>query len=104
MATLPTLGKRDSEFAARASTNLLALLNAAVDEAIPIIDSLTPERLAERIQVQKYNLTVMEVVYHVVEHFSMHTGQIIFATKLLTGGDLGFYKHLSAVEHREETP
>ena len=100
----PDTRQRDTEFAAKASTNLLALLNAAVDEAIPIIDSLTPERLAERIQIQKYNLTVMEAVYHVVEHFSMHTGQVVFATKLLTGGDLGFYKHLTAVEHREEIP
>jgi hypothetical protein len=31
----------------------------------------------------------------VVEHFSQHTGQILFATKLLTGRDLGYYKHLS---------
>jgi hypothetical protein len=26
----------------------------------------------------------------------MHTGQIIFAAKMLTGDDLGFYRHLSA--------
>ena len=32
---------------------------------------------------------------HVVEHFSYHTGQIIFATKHVTGEDLGFYRHLS---------
>jgi hypothetical protein len=38
---------------------------------------------------------VLEAIYHVVEHFSAHTGQIIFATKLLTQEDLGFYKHLS---------
>jgi len=30
-----------------------------------------------------------------VEHFSMHTGQILFATKMFTGADLGFYRHLS---------
>ena len=41
---------------------------------------------------------------HVVEHFSHHTGQIIFATKLLTGGDLGFYRHLSNLSHTEQTP
>jgi len=41
----------------------------------------------------------------VVEHFSLHTGQIIFATKLLTGLDLGFYRHLrSAQAHGEKTP
>jgi hypothetical protein len=41
----------------------------------------------------------------VVEHFSMHTGQIIFATKLLTGEDLGFYGYLkSAKSSGKPTP
>jgi hypothetical protein len=44
-------------------------------------------------------------VYHVVEHFSMHTGQILFATKMLTGTDLGFYAHLkSDAAHGAKTP
>ena len=43
------------------------------------------ERLTERIVVQGYDITVLEAVYHVVEHFAGHAGQIIFATKLLTG-------------------
>ena len=44
-------------------------------------------------------------IAHVVEHFSQHTGQIIFATKMLTGEDLGFYRHLrSAATHGEKTP
>ena len=34
-------------------------------------------------------------IYHVVEHFSLHTGQIIYVTKLLRKEDLGFYKHLT---------
>jgi hypothetical protein len=33
----------------------------------------------------------------------MHTGQIVFATKSLTGADLGFYRHLRTV-HQEKTP
>ena len=49
--------------------------------------------------MQKYDVTVLEAIYHVVEHFSMHTGQILFATKLLTGQDLGYYRHLSARAH-----
>jgi len=48
---------------------------------------------------------VLEAVYHVVEHFSMHTGQILFATKMLTGADLGFYRHLAGNRpHAEKTP
>jgi len=44
--------------------------------------------------IQKYDVSVLEAIYHVVEHFAMHTGQIIFATKMVTGVDLGFYRHL----------
>jgi hypothetical protein len=46
--------------------------------------------------VQNYDVTVLEAVYHVIEHFSMHTGQIIFATKLMTAEDLNFYPELRA--------
>jgi hypothetical protein len=31
----------------------------------------------------------------VVEHFGMHLGQIIYATKLWTGADLGFSQRAS---------
>jgi len=37
----------------------------------------------------------MEAIYHVVAHFSQHTGQIIFITKMLTGDDLGYFWHLN---------
>jgi hypothetical protein len=47
---------------------------------------------------------VLEAIYHVVEHFSMHTGQILFATKLLTGQDLAYYRYLSAPAHKETVP
>ena len=46
--------------------------------------------------MQGYNKSVLEAIYHVVEHFSLHTGQIMYATKLLRKVDLGFYRHLNA--------
>jgi uncharacterized damage-inducible protein DinB len=98
---------RDSEFAARGQVSpdeLRSLLRTTVDEAVAIIEKLTPERLAETVRIQGYDVTGLEAVYHVVEHFSQHTGQIIFATKLFTGGDLGFYRHLSNLAHTEQTP
>ena len=33
-------------------------------------------------------------IAHVVEHLAEHTGQIIWATKGLTGEDLSFYAYL----------
>nr|MBX2821709.1 DUF1572 domain-containing protein [Rhodothermaceae bacterium] len=36
-------------------------------------------------------VTVMGAIYHAVEHFSTHTGQIIYITKLMKGQDMVFY-------------
>jgi uncharacterized damage-inducible protein DinB len=90
---------RDSEFAATGGVSILELqsrLAATVAEACSVIRSLTPERLETRISVQNYDVTVLEAVYHVIEHFSMHTGQVIFATKLMIAEDLNFYPELRA--------
>ena len=95
----PDVRDRDAEFAARGGlqpAELAARLKATVSEAAEVIRALPVERLGERKTIQKvYETTLMEAIYHVVEHFPQHTGQIIFATKLLTGEDLGYYKHLS---------
>ncbi len=87
---------RDSEFAARSGNDALDRLRATVVEAVEVMKTLPHASLQEKRMIQKHwDLTVLEAIYHVVEHFSMHTGQIIFATKLLTGADLGFYSYLS---------
>ena len=94
----PDTRNRDAEFAARGGLSkavVEARLRDTVVEAVAVIGELRPERLVERLIIQGYDVSVVDAVLHVVEHFSMHTGQIIFATKMLTGADLGFYRHLS---------
>jgi len=103
----PDNRERDKEFAARGNiqpSELSQRLAATISEATDIIRNLPPERLSEKREIQKYNVSLMEAIFHVVEHFAEHTGQIIFATKLLTGHDLGYYKHLSKPRHLETTP
>ena len=104
----PDVRDRDGEFAALGGFSVLDLterLRAAVEGAVAALTGVTAERLAQRIVVQHYDVTVMEAIYHVVEHFSMHTGQIMFATKMLTGTDLGFYAHLrSKAVPADKTP
>ncbi len=104
----PDTRQRDREFSARGGSSIPELkerLRGIVAEAAAVIGVVTPERLAERVTIQKYEVSVLEAIYHVVEHFSLHTGQIIFATKLLTGSDLGFYSHLrSSTAHGHKTP
>jgi uncharacterized damage-inducible protein DinB len=103
----PDVRERDAEFAARdgmSAAELGARLRVAVEEAAAVIEALSEARLADRIVVQNYDVSVMEAIYHVVEHFSGHAGQIFFATKMLTSEDLGFYRHLRAAAHGETTP
>jgi uncharacterized damage-inducible protein DinB len=99
---LPNARRRDQEFAARGGMEpaaLGSLLREFVDQALAIIRSLPPERLAEEVVIQGYHGTVLKAIFHVVEHFSGHTAQIIFITKMLTGEDLGFYSYLSGSPH-----
>ena len=49
------------------------------------------ESLLERRTIQGRDITVLEAVYHVTEHFGMHTGQIILMTKLHAPGAIRFY-------------
>lgn len=100
--------QRDAEFAARGGVEiqeLRARLSATVEHAAKVIEKIDTGRLSDRLTIQGYGVSVLEAVYHVVEHFANHTGQIIFATKMLTGTDLGFYRHLSSqAAHGEKAP
>ena len=94
----PDTRVRDQEFAARGdldAAELMGRLEGTVGEVVAVLKALDPERLTEIYQPQKYRVTILEGIYSAVEHLAQHTGQIIFATKLMTGQDLGFFKHLN---------
>lgn len=93
---------RYSEFEARGGTSkkeLQSMLDETVTMAVNGIRNLPPNRLSEHITVQNTDTTVIQAIYAVIEHFSGHTGQIIFATKIMTGQDLGYFKHLNRKKH-----
>jgi uncharacterized damage-inducible protein DinB len=104
----PDTRVRDAEFAARGGLSRDALrdhLRQALVEVLPVIERQTPADLLRTVRPQNYDVTVLEAIYHVVEHFAQHTGQIIYLTKALTGEDLGFYAHLSRpVARTDSTP
>ncbi len=103
----PLSRDRDAEFAARGGftrSELSEKLRHTVDHATQVISGLTAAQLTRIYEIQKYPVSGVEAVYHVVEHFAEHTGQIIFATKMLTGQDLGFYRHLNNPAHAERVP
>jgi uncharacterized damage-inducible protein DinB len=103
----PDVRVREREFAARGGASrdeLKERLAGVAGEASETMRALAPQRLVERATIQGYEVSLLEAIYHVVEHFSGHAGQIIFATKLLTGGDLEFYRHLSDPGHKQQVP
>ena len=90
----PDHRNRDSEFAARAgatASELLDALDHALDEVDAVIATLTPHDLASRRTIQGREVTVLEAVYHVVEHFALHAGQIILVSKIHAPGAVRFY-------------
>ena len=91
----PDARHRAGEFGARAGADGAALLTAlrhTLREADAVIGGLTAEDLASRRTIQGRDVSVLDAVYHVVEHFSLHTGQIILLTKLLAPGRIKFYE------------
>jgi uncharacterized damage-inducible protein DinB len=90
---------RDAEFAARGPVpkeELMASIRTAVGEADRVLESLAAEKLLEQHAIQTYTSSGLQAIYHVVEHFSYHLGQILYIYKLRTGADPGFYRHLSS--------
>jgi uncharacterized damage-inducible protein DinB len=93
----PDSRRRDEEFTERGpipTTDLIEKLEATVTEAIEVIRRVTPEELLRRRAVQRYEQTGMEILVHVVEHFSYHTGQISLHAKIIKGVDLNHYPDL----------
>ncbi len=89
----PDRRNRDLEFAERGPVSrrfLLAHLRKTVTQACRVLEELLPEALAQSYTIQGFQVTGLEAVAHVVEHFAYHSGQIIFVTKLKKGKGLGF--------------
>src|SRR4051812_47756281 len=81
----PDHRQRSSEFEAREggpAAELMAALRQTLSEADAVLASLDAASLAESREIQARHVTVLDAVYHVVEHFSTHTGQIILLTKM----------------------
>lgn len=85
---------RAAEFAADPAPldELLGALRDTLAEADIVLLELTPASLMEARSIQGVDTTVHRALYHVVEHFSMHTGQVLWVVKARTGTDLDFYR------------
>ena len=88
---------RPAEFARREGipgAELLEILGETMQQASAVLARLTPSDLLAQYEIQGFRVSGLEAVYHVVEHFAMHYGQILYIAKTLQGADLGFYREL----------
>ena len=92
--------ERDAEFGAGrqpggglpGGAELLDGLRATLREADEVLAHLDPASLLETRDIQGLaGVQVLRAVFHAVEHFATHTGQIVLLTKQLAARDLAFY-------------
>jgi uncharacterized damage-inducible protein DinB len=86
---------RAREFAQRDGRDGPALLDdleAVLRKADSVLAGLTAKDLERAIVIQGRQTTVVGAIYHVVEHFAMHTGQIVLLTKIYAPGKIRFYE------------
>jgi len=85
---------RQAEFDQRSPipvTDLIDRLEQTISDVDRVLASLTAADLHTRRSIQANDVTVLEAIYHVVEHFSMHTGQIILLAKADLADRVRFY-------------
>jgi endonuclease III-like uncharacterized protein len=66
-------------------------LRSTVTDVSKTLNSLDESTLLQERKIQGNDVEVLYAIFHVTEHFSMHTGQIIMLTKMLASRDMGFY-------------
>jgi uncharacterized damage-inducible protein DinB len=98
----PNLRDRASEFAERRQIGrdaLLELLTATLNEVDAALAKLEDDVVAAQSDAplqrecmpQGFTQTVLDAIFHVVEHFSYHTGQIVFIAKWKAADQVRLY-------------
>ena len=88
---LPYTRDREHEFGERGGftrEELLARLKETLTKADQVLANVDPNRLLERKEIQGNDVTLMQAILRIVQHFGLHTGQIMLLTKQYTGEDL----------------
>ena len=93
----PDVRQRQQEFDTQGPLDrsfLLDKLTVLSRDLEHAIDTLTVDQLTKVKDVQGFEESVIGILIHVVEHFSYHTGQIVYYTKATKDIDTGFYAGL----------
>ena len=85
---------RPAEFAARGERSLeelIELVETRASEVDRTLADLKEATLVDRITVQGFSVTRLHAIYHSIEHFGYHLGQIAYTAKLRTGKDFNLF-------------
>ncbi len=80
---------------------LIRTLSTTMERVSEVLAKVTEADLQGRFDIQGYRPTGLEAIYHVVEHFALHYGQVAYITKMLSDRDLGFYRALNQTGRME---
>ncbi|QRG70846.1 DUF1572 family protein [Brevibacillus choshinensis] len=94
----PFVRERSAEFLAEGThTNeeLYASLSQVREQSRQVIERLSDEDFHRVVTIayppgagiESYQKTILEILYHTTSHYSYHTGQIVYMTRLLQDGD-----------------
>ena len=85
---------RSQEFSERTrlpKSALIRMFENTLQEVDRVLERFDTSALLEVRHIQKWDVTCLDAISHVVEHVAQHMGQIIYITKLRKGVDLRFY-------------
>jgi uncharacterized damage-inducible protein DinB len=94
---MPDHRHRQAEFDERkviSKENLISKLLMTMAVAREIISTLPEKELLRVRPVQTFKESGLTILIHVTEHFSYHTGQIAYITKMIRDKQLGFYEDI----------
>lgn len=90
----PDTRDRQSEFFASGpipKADLMEKVERMVGQVDLVLADLGEELLLDRLTVQNFEVSRLHAIYHSIEHFSYHLGQIAYVAKLRHGKDLGIF-------------
>ena len=85
---------RQEEFDSRefiAREELKIALESTLETVRNVIEGVSVDEILRIRPVQTFEESGLSILIHVTEHFSYHTGQIAYITKMLVDKPLGFY-------------
>jgi uncharacterized damage-inducible protein DinB len=80
---------RPKEFSERTQIprdQLIALLESTIADCDRVLSALKPEQMMQTTERTGKTSTYAQILLHVLGHFSAHTGQILYITKMLEEG------------------